>query len=244
MNPDGSVIPEWRGQVGPFSPSTTITYDVDSDSIRVAVDGPVINFDELFLKSNIDPSRSNATFTVYSKLGGSLTLTILNPGSPTLNLSYVTYGNWVFKDDAFQENFATGYMVFGIRTAAGSMPRSGTATFNGQTVGTMVDAGGTLYTVSGTGSLAADFAAATISGNFTGMEARNVQNSAVKPWRDFKTTGTISGNAFNGSAASKDGALSGLHYGGFFGPAAAEAGSNWFLSGGNEVAYGAFVGKK
>jgi hypothetical protein len=71
-----------------------------------------------------------------------------------------------------------------------------------------------------------------------------VLTTSTTPWRNFTTTGAISGNTFSGSAATKDGNLSGAHQGGFFGPAANEIGGVYRMTGGGEQAAGSFVGKK
>ena len=160
-----------------------------------------------------------------------------------MDLNYVSFGNWI--DVTGNNNdFATGVSVFGIRTETNDVPGSGQATYSGETVGTMVNSSGTIYTVAGYADLTANFGAGTVDGNFTQMGALDVLTQSISPWRDFTTTGNINGNTFSGTANTNDGVLSGTSSGAFFGPGAAEIGGVWRMIGGGEQAVGAFVGSK
>ncbi len=225
-----------------FSGGNTVTYNVAADSFAVAVSHPSLSFSETFAPANIAPS-SNTTLTVYEKNAGDRVFIMLNPDDPELDLSYVTFGNWtnVNRPDS---SLGSGFVVFGVRTPASAVPGTGSATYGGETIGTMTDSGGTIYTISGFGTLTANFGAGTVNGDFTKTAKFNVLTTSTTPWRDFTTTGTISGNTFSGNAATKDGRLSGTHQGGFFGPAADEIGGVYRLTGGGEQATGSFVGKK
>ncbi|MEN3950280.1 transferrin-binding protein-like solute binding protein [Iodidimonas sp. SYSU 1G8] len=225
-----------------FNENNSVTYDVETDSFRLRIANALTSLDETFLPTDIDP-RSDASLTVYEGAGGDRMYVMLNAQEAILNLNYVTFGNWI--DTTGDNNdLATGYVVFGVRTPVSAMPGSGTASYAGQTAGTMVDAKGNVYTVSGFGTLTANFTAGTVNGDFNRMGALAVQTATVVPWRDFTTTADISGSSFTGSAATKDGKLTGTTRGGFFGPVAEEIGAVWTLSGPGENATGAFVGKK
>jgi hypothetical protein len=220
-----------------------VTYDVSSDSFQLHVAHTSVNLDETFLPADKDAAQSDGSLTVYERASGERMYVMLKAAEPVLNLSYVTFGNWIDITGA-NNDFATGYVVFGIPTLTDAMPSTGGGSYAGQTAGTMIDGSGTVYTVSGFGTLTANFSAGTVNGDFNKMGALNVLTKTVVPWRDFTTTGTISGNAFSGPAATKDGKLTGGHAGGFFGPAANEIGGVWTLTGAGETATGAFVGKK
>jgi hypothetical protein len=226
-----------------FAGGNTVTYNVAADSFAVSVSHPTVSFNDTFAPANIDPGSSNATLTVYEKNGGERVFIMLNPDDPELDLSYVTFGNWTSANPG-SNSLANGYLVFGVRTPSGSVPNTGSAVFDGEAIGTMTDSSGTIYAISGFAALTADFGAGTVNGDFTGMAKFDVLSTVTTAWRDFTTTGTISGNTFSGTAATKDGRLSGTHQGGFFGPAAAEIGGTFRMTGSGEQAVGAFVGKK
>jgi hypothetical protein len=224
-----------------FSGGNTVTYNVAADSFAVSVSHPTLTFSDTFAPANIS-GASNATLTVYEKNGGDRVFIMLNPDDPELDLSYVTFGNWTDANST-SNSIASGFVVFGVRTPAGAVPTTGTASYAGETIGTMVDSRGTIYTVSGFGTMTANFGAGTVNGDFTKTAKFNVLTTSTTPWRDFTTTGNISGNTFAGTAATKDGALTGTSNGGFFGPAANEIGV-YRMTGGGEQATGSFVGKK
>jgi hypothetical protein len=226
-----------------FAGGNTVTYNVSADSFAVSVSHPSVTFGDTFGPVNIDAGTSNATLTVYEKNGGDRVFIMLNPDDPELDLSYVTFGNWTDANST-SNSIASGFVVFGVRTPAGAVPTTGTASYAGETIGTMVDSRGTIYTVSGFGTMTANFGAGTVNGDFTKTAKFNVLTTSTTPWRDFTTTGNISGNTFAGTAATKDGALTGTSNGGFFGPAANEIGGVYRMTGGGEQATGSFVGKK
>ena len=220
-----------------------MTYDVVSDSFALSVSHSTVSFSDTFGATDKIDGSSDATFTVYAKSAGEKAFVLLKPNDPTLGLSYVTLGNWTSLDsDA--SSVANGYLVFGIRAPLDSVPTTGSATYNGQTVGTLVDASGVIYSIAGGGVLTANFGAGTVAGNFTGMAKIDLLTNAATPWRDFTTASTIGGNQFGGTAATKDGKLTGTNEGGFYGPGAAEIGGVYRLTGSGEQAVGAFVGKK
>jgi hypothetical protein len=225
------------------SGGNTVTYNVTADSFAVSVSHPSVTFNETFAPANINPVNSNDTLRIYGKNGGNQTLIMLKPDDPELGLSYVTFGNWINVNSS-GGSLADGYVVFGVRTSPGDVPRTGSAAYSGQTVGTMTDSSGNIYTVSGVAALNADFSAGTVNGDYTSMAKFNVLTTVTTPWRDFTTSSAISDNTFSGTAATKDSKLSGTSQGGFFGPAVNEIGGTYQLDGAGEHAVGAFVGKK
>lgn len=226
-----------------LSGNATVAYDIGDDSFAISVNQGGVSLADTFAPANIDPGQSDVSLTVYSKNGGDRLLILLNPQDPVLDFTYGTFGNWLDVDLATAE-LSQGFVIFGVRTPVADVPSTGTATYNGETIGALVDAAGTVFTVAGDAQLVADFAAGTLGGDFTGIGKINVLTDVVSPWRDFTITTTINGNAFDGTAQTDDGVLSGTAAGGFFGPAAEEAAGVWRMIGGGEEAIGAFGGKQ
>lgn len=225
------------------SGNATVSYDIGDDSFRVNVSQGGVSFADTFAPANIDPGQSDTSFTVYSKNNDDRVLILLNPQDPELDFTYGTFGNWLNVDRA-GSTLSQGYVIFGIRTPAANVPGTGTATYSGETFGSLVDAAGTVFSVTGTAQLTADFAAGTLGGDFNDAAKINVLTDVVSPWRNFTITTTINGNVFDGTAQTDDGVLSGTAAGGFFGPGAEEAGGVWRMIGGGEEAVGAFGGKQ
>ena len=228
-----------------FSGGNTVTYDVSSDSFTVKVNHGGISLNQTFLPADIVVTP-NTTLTIYQKPGGVPSIGILKPGPAGLDLQYVTFGNWANSDGSM---LTFGGLVFGIRTPTGAVPKTGTASYAGETVGMLFDKpSGHAFRLTGDVTLAADFLAATVIGNLTNMETRDLQGGALSTWGDLKINATISGNTFSGTAGSKDTTLAdplgGTASGGFFGPAAQEIGGSWNVLSGKEMANGTFVGKK
>lgn len=225
------------------SGNATVSYDVGDDSFAISVNQGGISFADTFAPADIDPGQSDASFTVYSKNSDDRVLILLNPQDPELDFTYGTFGNWLDVDQA-GNSLSQGYVIFGVRTPAADVPSTGTATYEGETVGSLVDAAGTIYTVTGTAQLTADFAAGTLDGDFGDAAKIDVLTDIVSPWRNFTISTTINGNTFDGTAQTDDGVLSGTAAGGFFGPGAEEAGGVWRMIGSGEEAIGAFGGKQ
>ncbi|NBC36256.1 hypothetical protein GTZ99_06755 [Novosphingobium sp. FSY-8] len=122
--------------------------------------------------------------------------------------------------------------AYGFETAASAVPRTGNALFNIGLLGAVAQPGGTLHTINGTGQLAVDLAAGTLStsGNYTlSLPTTNAGLCCSVPDNNGGWTGSgtlsSSANALTGTVQF-DGALTysaGLT-GKFFGPAAQEVG--------------------
>ncbi len=239
---DGTVSNVATGQLGITSAShVDYTHTGANFEVEIAHDG--IDMDQAFTADDIDAAASDASFRVYSVASTSRDFIMLIPGDATYGQSYVTLGIWNSPDQNTRD-FAFGSIAFGIKTKGADMPTTGSATFNGLTLGNLV-AGTTLYRVSGDVAFSVDFGTNAVNGTFTNMGKENVQTGAVSAWRNFTSTGSIStGSLFSGTAASDDAVLSGTLSGSFFGPSAVEIGGTWSLSGTGENAVGAFVGKQ
>ena len=168
------------------------------------------------------------------------------------DLSWTTYGTWSVVDDA--TGMATqGAFVTGYKTADSAVPNTGTAIYNGTTVGRVYSAipVPTIGSVDLTGdvTLQANFGTGNIAGSMT-----NMQVGGVAPWNSVSLVGAISGgvNYFSGTTAtastpagfwSMNGSATGTFAGMFFGPGAEELGAVWTLQDGSRTATGAFGAK-
>ncbi len=200
-----------------------------------------------FSPSNRDAGSSNGTLTIYEKSSGTTqqNLALFNPGSGNreLALTYASYGAFQkITDNSANLDVDTAFFTFGVRTAAADMPRTGTATYSTQIDGQFADASGA-YVISGASSFAADFAAGTIQFTMNPV-GQNILTGGTKDLGDHVINGSVaSGNQFNGSSsggATYNSTLAGY----FYGPAAAEIGGTFTLSGGGGAGAGALVGKK
>jgi hypothetical protein len=177
----------------------------------------------------------------------------INDSSGNNPFHYVNLGQWEVLDSADKHLTNLGAFAIGYQTPPGSVPTSGSATY--QTVGgvtgaEMIEGGSTLVKLSGDASLTANFAAATVSGSMTNMTATPQGGSAL-PWNNLSIAGTISGASITGTtsitntpnnATSLTGTtLTGSMAGSFYGPAADEVGLVWSVQDSNKsVAAGAF----
>jgi len=165
----------------------------------------------------------------------------------TSNLSWTTYGTWGVHVDIGAPSTTSAAFVTGYRTPTGSVPTTGTATYLGSVVGKVMrpDAGqenGVATTdLSGSATLQANFASASVTGSLTNMMAGSL------PWNSVSLLGTIAGGQFTGTSAatsapanglSLSGSATGTFSGMFFGPSAQELGAVWTLYDGTSAAIG------
>lgn len=192
------------------------------------------------------------THTIYTKSSGgtSETFRVYKQGQagPAITLTYSTYAHWRESTPGAGYQGATKvsdtYFTFGTKTTSASMPRVGGATYNAALDGTFVNKNG-VYALSG----AADFTATWSSGALA-FNASPIASGGPTPPPALPTFGTISGTGsinFNGASFNANGS-SATHkmnmFGYFYGPAAAELGAVFKLSGGGGMGTGAIVGKK
>jgi hypothetical protein len=163
------------------------------------------------------------------------------------NLSWTTYGTWGVHVDFGAPSTTAAAFVTGYKTPTGSIPTTGSATYLGSVVGSVIhpDAGqengiGTAD-LAGNASLQANFASASVTGSLTNMMAGSL------PWNSVSLLGTISGGQFTGTSAatsapansvSLNGSATGTLSGTFFGPSAQELGAVWTLFDGTSAAIG------
>lgn len=234
---------------GNFAKATSsVRYDAATNSYTIRDTGNA-SATSTFGPANVVAAESDASHTVYRKSGGGTTetLTMLNPGAanPLIALTYASYGHWRKTTPGAAWNGDTGqsdtWFVYGIKTSAAQMPRTGSASYMTVLDGTFADKTA-LYAVSGTGSILADFGAGSL-----GFSATALGTPESGPLLDFGTitgTGSIKTNSASFSAKGSAGGYKMDMSGYFFGPAAEEVGAVFRLSGNGGNGTGAVVGKQ
>ncbi|WP_417319381.1 transferrin-binding protein-like solute binding protein [Emcibacter sp.] len=171
-----------------------------------------------------------------------------HPSGETINLSYVTYGQWAKTDGTVAANGfekANGFVTFGIRTD--SVPTTGEASYEGIAEGVLYRPTATAgspdqLSLLGRVEISANFGTNTVVSEFRDFQATGVGGGA---WVEFDSTGTLSNGAFSGAASNfSAGGYSGTVSGAFYGPNAQEVGGVWSISGPGEEAAGAFAGEQ
>ncbi len=231
------------GQTASAVEAISIAYDAATQGYTLSGGGQSATF----LPADKDAANSNAVVTSFSKTSGTTenTLVLANGANPGVALTYSDFAVWQRVTSNGSLRTAVNIpLVFGIPTAPGDMPRTGTASYQSIVSGlwfTPTD----IRTLSGTGSLSADFAAGSTNVN---MSLSGV--SAISGASFF--IGSVSGTgridaanaAFSGRLASAS-AYSGAYAGRFFGPGAAEAGAAFNLSNGaGSVVGGVIIGHR
>jgi hypothetical protein len=206
-----------------------------------------------FLPASRSPADSNAAISVYNQVSGNRTdqLVLFNPGAgnTTLALTYASYGAWQrLTDNGATVDVATQFFVYGIRQPS-NQPSTGSASYTTIVDGLWASATG-VYSLGGTSTLTADFAALTVATTLD-LIGTHVTTSDSKALGQFNGTGTIaalgggfSGNFVHQGTADDGGVYSGSFAGAFFGPQGQEVGYSFSLtSPGGGTAAGAVVGK-
>ncbi|HEV2569685.1 transferrin-binding protein-like solute binding protein [Sphingomonas sp.] len=205
-----------------------------------------------FLPASKNPTESNATVSVYNQVSGNRSdqLVLFNPGAsnPKMALTYVTYGIWQqVTDNGATLGVAQQYLLYGIRQAADA-PSTGSASYTTLVDGLWANPDG-VYSLGGTSSFTADFAAKTVTTTLD-LLGKNVATGVNKSLGLFNGSGTIAalGGGFSGTLAHQgtdgDGNVySGSFAGAFFGPQGQEMGYTFNLTGTGGAAVGAVVGK-
>lgn len=216
--------------------TSTVVYDSATGTYTVR-DTSSLTSTSAFGTADIDAGASDATYTVYSKNGGTETLRLLNQGAsnPLIALTYVDYGQWKRSTTSGTTTSVNDtYVVFGQKTPAASVPHSGTGTYTTIYDGTFVNKTG-VYAVTGTGGITANFGTGAL--DYTASLA-GLPSGAL----------AIAGNgsiAFKNATFTASGSNAGYNmtlYGGFYGPSAQEVGGLFRINGNNGNGEGAFVG--
>jgi len=155
-------------------------------------------------------------------------------------LNYAAYGVWAVSDTATAGR--TGTFAFGNLTPAASVPATGSATFNGVTIGVGGSTGGsTLYALAGNAQIVANFATQSVTTNLTNLGTQDISTRATGSLPNLTGTSAISGNAYAGPISGTG--LTGTINGNFYGPAAQETAGVWQASGGGNSWIGSYGAK-
>ena len=134
-----------------------------------------------------------------------------------------------------------GAFAIGNLTAPTSMPTTGSATFNGFTMGMGGAAdGSTGYAIQGNAQIIANFTTLSVTTNMTNFVAHTPAPTPSIP--NLTGTSTLSGNAYAGTIFG--GGLGGLINGNFYGSAAQETAGVWHVTGGGSAYIGSFGAKQ
>lgn len=224
-----------------------IEYDANTQSYTVT--GTTLPA-STFAPSNRVAASSGPVITSYQKSSGNRqeNLALFNPGTANteLALTYASYGALqTITDNGATLDVDTAFFTYGVLTTASDMPRTGSASYRTHIDGQFADNSGA-YSLSGTSSFAANFAAGTFAFSMDPV-GQNVVTGALKGLGSHNINGSIDrGNQFNGNIGNSDpgGIYSSTLGGYFYGPAAAEIGGTFSLVGGGGFGGGIVVGKK
>lgn len=160
--------------------------------------------------------------------------------------NYQTFGFWETGSGTTSSRAAA--ISVGSATPASAVPTTGTATFQGLTLGGYVDPQGNAYTATSAATLNTNFSSRTISYSTSNTQkfdgSTGLQNAAA----NINLSGTLSynsgTNSFTGAVTTTDG-MTGTARGQFYGPSATEAGGTFGMTGGGVKTYvGAFGAKR
>ncbi len=165
---------------------------------------------------------------------------VITQSTGAQSLNYAAYGLWAVGDTAAAGR--AGTFAFGNLTPAASVPATGTATFNGATIGVGgATSGSTVYALQGNAQIVANFATQSVTANLTNLGTQNISTNAIGSLPNLTGTSTISGNAYAGPIAGTG--LTGTINGNFYGPAALETAGVWQATGGGNSWIGSYGAK-
>lgn len=165
------------------------------------------------------------------------------PDDDTRALEYTSFGMWALGLDSIEAN--VGSAIWGASTAELDMPIVGTATYEGQLLGTWIDNAGTMGQYEADSELAADFVAGSVA--LSSTNTRNLETGAAQGGLDIFNNGNaiIDGNSFTGGSFGivADGLSFGEFNGSFYGPNAEEAGATFAVDFVNGRYFGSLGGQ-
>lgn len=229
-----------------FGSGVTLSYDAAGKSYTISINQGGISDRMTYSARHLDndPAPGFAEYEQDAANGDDTTLLLRRTGTGNggSGLSYLSYGLWEREtDQAGNSDLERWAMfVYGLRTTASQLPASGTARYTG-TLDGLWTTDSASYRLSGTSALTADFANNSVSGTLTATGTDRA--TGARTAMDILTgTASISRSdaSFSGSMTG-NGGFAGSWNGGFFGPAATEAGGTFTVSRGAERASGVFV---
>lgn len=223
----GSYAPTLNG--GVYNGGTAGTYNSWGGSPSTPT---AATFDNAFLApifKSVNDNGGSANFVISQIAGTLLAPTILASGA---------YGMWM--NNAGGGAGALGVWAMGVSPLLSSIPTTGTATYNGQTIGAAT--GGTnLMVLTGSIALTANFAAGTVNTTISGIATDNVETGVTGAIPTLSGTQAISSATYQGSIAG--GGYSGKLSGGFVGAGALETVGTWNAGNGTVTAIGSYGAK-
>ena len=135
------------------------------------------------------------------------------------------------------------HFVFGHRTPLDEMPTTGTATFEGKVVGSVLT-NNSIRSLTGGSDLNVDFAAGLIDVTLTTIIREGggqTGGTTFIPYKNVSGRGAISDTTFSGTLSEINGTATGDFEGAFFGPVANEAGGTFEFGNGSGYVSGAFT---
>jgi hypothetical protein len=160
-------------------------------------------------------------------------------------LTSSAFGLWggAYENDPSGNGAGRAYaFAFGNLTPSGSVPASGSATFNGTTAG-LGGGGGSnaLYAFQGNAQIVASFSTQSVASKFSNLTTQNIYTNATGTLPDLTGTSAISGNTYSGPITGTG--LAGSLSGRFYGSAAQETAGVWQASGAGNSWMGSFGAK-
>jgi len=229
-----SVYGGYQSQVvGPNSSSpisydpTTKTYVVPgydgnsffSGQLSGATLGPV----------GVNTGNSNATFTAYDSTANPTRVFNPGPNNPTLQLSYVSFvqlNEYAYSPISNTQMPFSLFQLYGLPTAPGNMPTTGSATYSGVVYGSGYNPAiaTTDLTVTGTGQLNANFATGAITTTLV-LNAAPMTGGASQSLGTYTFTGATGAGSFTAYMPTVNSNPTGNMLGQFYGPTASEVGA-------------------
>lgn len=220
--------------------TSKVVYDPATDTYTVRDTG------SLTITSSFGPSNrisSAGNFSTYGTAANSFRRLNQSPSNTLIVLSYVDYGQWRRTSTTNGTTSVNDtYLVWGSRTPGAAVPRTGSASYTTIVDGTFVNKTGP-YSVSGTGSLTANFAGGTISYTETATGAKESGVGSIN-FGTMTGAGTI---AFASAGFKGTGTADAQGYrmdvnGNFYGPAGQEVGGLFRITGNGGNGQGALAG--
>jgi len=235
-----------QGATGDVSSATATT--IYASGGNVTVNSNIVNSANFFggytnfNNSVANPGISASTATLG--VGGTVPA-----GITSQSYSYVAFGNWLqctANCTGTTPTLNAGYFVYGSETPAGSIPTTGSATYNGTTQGTYTNATGAQFATESALTVNADFLNRSLS--FTTASSYTAPNSTTPPTANnsLNMSGTLSylanSNTFTGTVTD-NGGRTGSATGRFYGPTANEVGGVYGVTGAAGTNVGSFAAK-
>lgn len=190
------------------------------------------------------PSLNIDATNVQANAGASYLGDGRNLALSSVELNYTMLNIWTVQPSTPTGTVYTSYSTSGYQTPSGSVPTTGTATYNGVN-GTSGGVVGVVFgsaagkisagALSGNASVQVNFANGAVNGSLTNM---NVVGTTNQAWNNVSLTGTLSGASISGTTgvtSTPSGTLtmgsgsSGTFAGALYGPNGEELGAVWSL---------------